>query len=404
MALSAMAKQSVSKVSAKASEDGISVSYTLSENWDFNDAYECETCYYAYCELFANKEDAAAFFKNGSVYPIDEWILDDEYLRKGKHSFFIDYYSRDVWREYPNAVVAICVVDACSGPYAEGRTAVDFSAVSGASQEALRIYKKAQTLTGYGAANGGYVSGTVAFKLGAIDKKKGTLKVSATYTSFAGGKMTSVSQTVAPDDDGHIYGSLTFKLKSMSMFVDFEVSPVDDGLEFYAEDAEGGLLLMESARLGGNIGVDTLCFYNEQYFDYPDDDYEWLEDLFPNGVKISVTKGTKWSLPKEPSIKYKKIKDDDGNVEYVLTGLDDKEKTNVSGLKLTYTAKTGLFKGSYKIYASNEYTVDEGKAPKLKKYTVNVSGVMFEEGGGIGIATVKIGGEMYSWDVFINTL
>ena len=76
----------------------------------------------------------------------------------------------------------------------------------------------------------------------------------------------------------------------------------------------------------------------------------------------------------------------------------------MSGLKLTYTAKTGLFKGSYKIYASNEYTVDEGKAPKLKKYTVNVSGVMFEEGGGIGIATVKIGGEMYSWDVFINTL
>ena len=57
---------------------------------------------------------------------------------------------------------------------------------------------------------------------------------------------------------------------------------------------------------------------------------------------------------------------------------------NASGLKLTYTAKTGVFKGSFKAYALE---TSNGKM-KLKKYTVNVTGVVVD-GKGYGQATCK---------------
>ena len=47
-----------------------------------------------------------------------------------------------------------------------------------------------------------------------------------------------------------------------------------------------------------------------------------------------------------------------------------------------------MFKGSFKIYATNEASVAEGKKPTLKKYTVNVAG-FFVGGVGGGQATLK---------------
>ena len=57
-----------------------------------------------------------------------------------------------------------------------------------------------------------------------------------------------------------------------------------------------------------------------------------------------------------------------------------KGKTNGSGLKLTYTAKKGTFKGSFKVY--------ELQGSKLKKYTVNVNGIVVD-GVGYGEAICK---------------
>ena len=61
-----------------------------------------------------------------------------------------------------------------------------------------------------------------------------------------------------------------------------------------------------------------------------------------------------------------------------------KGKTNLSAMKLNYTAKKGTFKGSFKVYALQ----GEGKGRKLKKYTVKVGGVVVE-GVGYGTATCK---------------
>ena len=59
---------------------------------------------------------------------------------------------------------------------------------------------------------------------------------------------------------------------------------------------------------------------------------------------------------------------------------DSKAGANPSGLKLTYSAKDGSFKGSFKAYS-----VVVGK---LKATTVNVSGVMIGSKG-YGTATIK---------------
>ena len=61
-------------------------------------------------------------------------------------------------------------------------------------------------------------------------------------------------------------------------------------------------------------------------------------------------------------------------------------------MKLTYTPKTGVFKGSFNVYATNEGSTPAGKVPKLKKYRVNVTGFMVDDGTGpkgIGEATIK---------------
>ena len=66
--------------------------------------------------------------------------------------------------------------------------------------------------------------------------------------------------------------------------------------------------------------------------------------------------------------------------------INDTKGTNRSAMKLTYTPKTGIFKGSFKIYA-----IQDGK---LKKFTVKVAGVVVD-GKGWGRATGP-GGASYA--------
>ena len=410
MVASAMAKQSISKVSAKADQDGLTVSYTLSEDWSrnygggYDECSECyeEECYQGYVRVFGSKSEATEYDKSPwpTIDPIEEFYLEDDDRKKGTRRVSFDFESRELWQQYPNAAVLVEIYDSCAWldpskitNQGDSKIAnIDFSAVEGATEEALRIYRKAQTLSGIVEFNNEY-SGTVTLKLGAINKKKGTVKVTAAYTPFIGKKETA-SQTVAADEDGYLSGSLSFKCFDGP--VAFEVGLEDEELSFYAE-GENCNMWME--RIGGAFDVEQLEFYSSLDLYDPSDDYEWL-DITPDGMEITVAKGTKWSLPKVPTVKYKKMKEDD-YTWYELTGLDDEVKTNVSGLKLSYTAKTGVFKGSYTIYASNESYVDEGKSPTLKKYKVTVSGVMVN-GECYGAASVKVGKETYYGTVYID--
>ena len=93
-----------------------------------------------------------------------------------------------------------------------------------------------------------------------------------------------------------------------------------------------------------------------------------LTDYIPDGFKVA-SNGGKWVLPKAGKAVYK-----NGAVDGAKLG------DNPSGLKLTYKAKDGSFKGSFKVYAVN--------GGKLKATTVNVTGVVIN-GVGYGTATIK---------------
>ena len=128
------------------------------------------------------------------------------------------------------------------------------------------------------------------------------------------------------------------------------VAPMVVGLEDAIVGKPGTLKAGAAFKLGGEMG-DT------KYGAY-----------LPNGVP--VTGGAKWTLPKA------------GKVQLAKDGLVDAAKLleNPSALKLTYKAKDGTFKGSFKAYSDVR--------GKPKGVTVNVVGVLVD-GIGYGAATIK---------------
>lgn len=87
----------------------------------------------------------------------------------------------------------------------------------------------------------------------------------------------------------------------------------------------------------------------------------------PSAIPFSV-KGTKWVAEKPAKVAYK------GGTLTVAGA-------NVSDLKLTYTAKTGLFKGSFTVYSLN--------GGKLKRNKFSVFGAVTDGGTGYGTALLK---------------
>ena len=93
-----------------------------------------------------------------------------------------------------------------------------------------------------------------------------------------------------------------------------------------------------------------------------------MDAYLPTNMVIKVS-GSKWELPKAGKVAMKK-----GVLD------DSKAGLNPSGLKLSYKAKDGSFKGSFKAYYN--------KDGSMKAVAVTVSGVMVN-GVGYGTASVK---------------
>ena len=100
-----------------------------------------------------------------------------------------------------------------------------------------------------------------------------------------------------------------------------------------------------------------------------------LTDYLPGGLPVAQN-GTKWVVA--GGAKAGKLKLVKGTTEI------DREKSkftdNMSGLKLTYKAKDGSFKGSF-----NAYALENGK---IKSYKVKVTGVVVN-GNGYAQVVVK---------------
>lgn len=96
-----------------------------------------------------------------------------------------------------------------------------------------------------------------------------------------------------------------------------------------------------------------------------------------------MPKNWKWAFNKAATVSWKKPKGKDIKCLVVDTS---KGKTNLSGIKLSYTPKTGAFKGSFKIHALEDKVTRSEKA--LRKYTVKVTGIVVD-GIGYGKAVLK---------------
>lgn len=138
-----------------------------------------------------------------------------------------------------------------------------------------------------------------------------------------------------------------------------------DGVESYASGYVGGLT--------------SAAIFNGEFETLPDllgdDTYE---KYFPTNMRFTVS-GTKWMLPKAGKVAIK-----NGVVD------ESKLKDNPAALKLSYTAKNGTFKGSFKVYANVN--------GRLKSYSASVTGVVID-GTGYGTATIKKVGTVSIWIV-----
>lgn len=124
--------------------------------------------------------------------------------------------------------------------------------------------------------------------------------------------------------------------------------------------------LLAEAGVSGALG--EVAFQLDGFFSL-----DGADDSFtPDGTEIDAST-SRWKLPKADSVRFVK---DEG-----WTTVEGKDFGNPAGLKLTYSGKTGLFKGSFKVFGETE----DGRS---KKYTATVTGAVVD-GVGYGTATIK---------------
>lgn len=265
---------------------------------------------------------------------------------------------------------------------------------SSSSWDSGTDWSKATSKTAYIVDSDGEYAG-IATITTSKKSNKGKVSVKIAFKMATGKKATAAKTAFTPDDDGNIVAKWTsvknIGAVEVTLEPDGEISGMAGAYEFvdmYEDDDDDDGVFVH--------GEHTFSVDPDDY-EMPNEDYDFVIETVPMDVAI-VTSGNKsWDCGKAPSIKYKKVKED-GETWYELIGLDDDVKTNYSGLKLKYNAKNGTFSGSFKVYATNEGSIEKGK-PKLKKYTFSVSG-RISGSTGTGVATCKKLGA--SWEVTID--
>ena len=238
-------------------------------------------------------------------------------------------------------------------------------AVGGTASEA---WQTARTLKGVAYRHDdGTMMGVIELKCGKANKK-GVAKVSATLTGLDGKKKNYKYQSVDVTEDEDEEEEVEISFDGLSIWISGE-----DG-SFYGEGDLNGKFYVEIAKIGGNWTRTDAGVYMDMTSAPPSGT---VEDLLPDGESV-IAKGGKWAFNKAATVKLSK---DKTKAEWDTS----KGKTNLSSMKLTYTPKTGLFKGSFKVYALEDTS---GGKKKLKKYTANVTGVVVD-GTGYGQATIK---------------
>jgi hypothetical protein len=220
-------------------------------------------------------------------------------------------------------------------------------------------------------ASNGDIVGVMLVKVGKANSR-GFVTFNAKAT-FVGGK--SVSARATASVAGYSSGS-----QSVQCELAFR-EPI--GTMYLESGTDGRFRLsnskyfMRAATVGGDLGGGntkaTFSLSGDVGGIVPGD---VIREYLPNNVKFDVS-GGKWNFAKAGTVKLATNRET-GAYELSVNG------ENVSGLKLAYTAKTGGFKGRFKVYSLE---TSAGKT-RLKKTSLSVVGFVID-GVGHGQATVK---------------
>ena len=236
------------------------------------------------------------------------------------------------------------------------------------------FFSKVQTPSG-ALYRGGTLVGTVQVKFGKVSKKN-TVKVSATATILVDGRAKKVTAKAVEVNVGAMRAVLAFRAPIGSLM--FEARP--DG----TFTLRGASYFMASAAVGGVQNGHKTFTLNSFDLAVPG---TLVNALLPYDVAF-VEAGGKWQFAKAAGVRIAKNQVAvEGGLRHeadVVVVDDSAGKTNLSALKLTYTAKTGFFKGTFRVYAVE---TSNGRV-KLVKFTVNVAGFVIN-GRGYGEAASR---------------
>lgn len=221
----------------------------------------------------------------------------------------------------------------------------------------------------------GNPSGTITIKF--TKPSKGTSKISAKI-KLLNGKSYSLSSTkVQVNDDGPAL--ITDKaIKKLGVLDSLEIGENGFLAEFTMMDGKKLTALTTDLSKGLSEGKYT---FSVDSTPTTINGLAVVKDMLLESMTFSINAKGKITLPKAASLKYKKIKKSKP-AAYELVCDTSKGRTNLMGLKLSYSPKTSSIKGSFVIYTVNP------EKHKINKYTFTITG-MVVEGKAVGIATCK---------------
>ena len=220
--------------------------------------------------------------------------------------------------------------------------------------------------------------GVVKIKTGKI-KKNGEVRLSG-YAQTIDGKKVNFRATTANGMSGKISATLT-AANGTSASIVISMGNLSGSWNGYR---------METASIGGAI-------HKYAKFDFGDmpEEVNGYPVLYPNESEPVRMDGTRWNCAKAASMRWVKCPPcRDGVCTNCGPGSwkvnDSNGKTNVSGLRLSYNAKQGTFKGSFKMFTWS---------PGGKKHTVSVSGIVVD---GVGYGTASMRKPNASWTITVR--
>jgi hypothetical protein len=192
------------------------------------------------------------------------------------------------------------------------------------------------------------------------------------------GKSYSLSATPVPVSDAESAKFEGKTIKKLGVLDSFEIGK--EG--FVAEITAASGIKMVAATTDLSKGLSTGVYkFSVSGLPTEINGLPVVAEMLPDGAEVPVNAKGKITLAKAATLKYSKIKGTKP-AEYELVRNTEKGKTNLSGLKLTYTAKTSSIKGSFSVYT------DDSAKHKIKKTSFTVTGMVID-GKAVGVATCK---------------